>query len=721
MIFYLSASTLFSLVLICVACFMAFIIWNRRPNRGAAPFAVFIVLISGWMLFRVLASAVDHWDLKVLLSKFTFLFLSGAAIGWLSFALDYCGLPKWRKPRYQLLLSAIPIISVILVTTSAWHGIEWLSLTPLVSAEGNFVVWDHKLLFWVQLIYLPSLVMLGYGLLWRSTLNRQKVFRRQIYFLFLGTLIPVVGMILFGIGEGYYLGLDVILITFSAGVIIYSLTIFHFRFLDVVPVARDVLVEIIPDGILVLNNRGTIQDINPAAEKILAVHKSETVGSQLSSVWPKLDVIFDKLKPGRDTEIMVEQSYLELSRAGLTDKRGSPVGQLVVLRDITQRRLMEQTLRESEVRYMTLVEQSNEMVIIIQEGIIKFANHTVCQGSGYSVDEMVGMPFLNLIANEDREMVAQRYRQRMSGENVPDIYEFSVICKSGEKRDLEAYMGVITFEEKTALLSTARDVTERKLTQRKLESLYQQEKELRGHLQHEIDKRSKYTRALVHELNTPLTSILASGELLESEVKEPVAAATVKNIRDSSFSLKSRIDELIELARGETGLLKINAMPIDITRLIADFENEMRPRFQQQGLDFKKEITGVIPLAMGDEGFLRQVLTNLVNYLGQSAAPVMIELKVQRAGDFVRVSLKNPGQEIGPEELKNLFDPYQKRNSNSTGAASGLGLALSRIFVELHGGKLEVENEAGQGSVFHFTVPLYNEADLIKKFSAKTK
>ena len=308
-----------------------------------------------------------------------------------------------------------------------------------------------------------------------------------------------------------------------------------------------------PDGILVLDKRGLVMDVNPALERILGIRRKDVMGVALKRVWPGLKEEWVEQRT-RAVEIMTApppaERWLDVSLTAILDKRQKLIGQLMVVRDISERRKMEQTLRESEARYATLVEQSNEAVLIVQDGLVKFANHTLTEITGHSREELLDRPFLNLVADDDRETVGERYRKRLGGEAVAEIYELKIKRKNGELRDSEVSVGKIIYEGAVAHIVSVRDITERKLTQRKLERLYQEEKLLRASLQEEMEKRSKYTRALVHELNTPLTSILASGELLEAEIEEPTAAALVKNIRQASYNLKQRIDELIELARG---------------------------------------------------------------------------------------------------------------------------------------------------------------------------
>ncbi|MBN1191090.1 MAG: PAS domain S-box protein [Dehalococcoidales bacterium] len=306
-------------------------------------------------------------------------------------------------------------------------------------------------------------------------------------------------------------------------------------------------------------------------------------------------------------------------------------------------------------------------------------------------------------------MVTERYRERMSGYRVPDVYELKIKRKDGQVIENEVSIGDILYNGKSAQMITIRDITERKMTQRKIEAMYQEEYRLRNTLQDEMDKRSRYTRALVHELRTPLTAILASTELLEPEISEKIPLALVKNIQRASLNLEQRINELIELARGEIGMLKINAMPLDMSELIREVVSEMTPVASSKGLVMISTIPA-LPLVMGDRSRLRQVITNLLGNAVKFTARGTIEVIASHYSlEFVLVQVKDTGRGIRPEEMENLFDPYRRKLPEGQELSGlGLGLALSKMFVDLHKGQIWVESSAA-GSTFSFTVPVFNE------------
>jgi len=468
-----------------------------------------------------------------------------------------------------------------------------------------------------------------------------------------------------------------------------------------------------PDGILVVNSEGIIADINPAALRIISRQKINPLGKRLATLWPQLDLISGRLKQGTHTELACEtgskRHCLDISITDLMEKKGNLAGRLIVMRDITERRLMEQTLRESESRYSALVEQSNEGVLIIQDRQYKFANRTLSEITGYQVDEITGtqMPFG--VIEEDRQIAEKGYRERLSGRTGLKVYELRVRRKDGREIDAELTAGTIIFEGQSAQLVTVRDITERKKTQSKLEQLYNQEIRLRNSLQEEIDKRSRYTRALVHELKTPLTAILASGEILEMEIKDRIQAALVKNIRRASFNLEQRINELIELARGEVGMLKINAVPMDLGELAREVVSEMKPVARAKGLDMEL-IVDEGPRVLGDSNRLKQVLNNLIGNSLKYTLSGKIEIRIKPSGeDFMMVEVQDTGTGITPEVMKHLFDPYlRKVNEGKDSGGLGIGLLLSKMFIDLHGGKIWAES-GSSGSTFKFTVPVFKQ------------
>ena len=388
-------------------------------------------------------------------------------------------------------------------------------------------------------------------------------------------------------------------------------------------------------------------------------------------------------------------------------------GQLLVFRDFSQRRQMEQNLRESESRYFTLVEQSNEGVLIIQKGAYVFVNRTITELTGFNRTEIEGQPaeFLFTRTAAEKTEGSQTDGTESGVGNV--IYEVQLRRKDGEKRVVDISEGTIRYAGDEARIMSVRDVTERKKTQQKLESLYAEERNLRSDLQTEIEKRSKYARSLVNELRPPLTSISASIDVLEKEVKNDIYLALVKNIGRASVNLEQRINELIELANGEIGMLKIDPVELDLAVVLREIVSELAPVAAEKGLVMLQDVPD-LPRVRGDRSRLRQVMTNLLSNAIKFTFKGSILVKAFKLSESeVMVSVSDTGRGMTAEEVENIFDPYRRKLSSGHDMRGlGIGLALSKMFVELHKGTIKAESEVGKGSTFSFTVPVYRR----KKF-----
>jgi len=144
---------------------------------------------------------------------------------------------------------------------------------------------------------------------------------------------------------------------------------------------------------------------------------------------------------------------------------GELIGMVQTFRDITKRKQAEELLQESESKYSTLVENANDGVTIFQDGIIKFVNKATEKLFGYTVEELIGKPFLDPIMPEYRELATQRYQDHLLGEKVPSFLEVKIKCKDGTVKGVEVTTNLIQYNEKPAAMTITRDITERKRTE----------------------------------------------------------------------------------------------------------------------------------------------------------------------------------------------------------------------------------------------------------------
>jgi signal transduction histidine kinase len=280
--------------------------------------------------------------------------------------------------------------------------------------------------------------------------------------------------------------------------------------------------------------------------------------------------------------------------------------------------------------------------------------------------------------------------------------------RDGQQKEVDISEGSISLNGRAARLISLRDITERKKIQSQLEVLLAEERRLRGTLQSEIDKRSNYTLSLVQELKGPLVSISSSLNELEARLTNEIYLALVKNIRRATENFNLRIDEMIELANGEVGMLKIEPVEMDIAIMLNEIVSEMVPVAATKGLLMFQDIPD-LPRVNGDRGRLRQVMNNLLSNAIKFTNRGSILIKASRLSyEEVLVQVRDTGRGMNAEELANVFDPYRRKLSSSHDMRGlGIGLALSKMFVGLHRGRIWAESTPGKGSMFSFTVPVY--------------
>jgi PAS domain S-box-containing protein len=346
-------------------------------------------------------------------------------------------------------------------------------------------------------------------------------------------------------------------------------------------------------------------------------------------------------------------------------------------------------------------------LFIVQDGVFQFVNDIFRGIAGGKPDELIRTPSMNLVLPEDREMVRENAIRMLKGERR-EPYKYRIVLSGGRIRWMLEGVSSVQYQGRRAVLGQVMDITELEQAQEKLEEAYEQERSLREQLQSEAQWRIEFTRALVHELKTPLTPVLSSSELLYSELHEEPWMSIAENIYHGAVNLSNRIDELLDLAKVEIGTLKINREALDVLPLLRGVGEEMTVVAKSAGQSLTLELPSSLPRVWADEDRLRQVLLNLLinaSKFTQEGGKIILRAREQNGSLVVEVEDNGPG--IPEEDHGRLFRPYHRQLSDREHLSGlGLGLALSKNIVELHDGDIWVNSEVGKGSTFNFSIPL---------------
>jgi signal transduction histidine kinase len=251
-------------------------------------------------------------------------------------------------------------------------------------------------------------------------------------------------------------------------------------------------------------------------------------------------------------------------------------------------------------------------------------------------------------------------------------------------------------------------IIEHRLAENNLHQMYEQEKQLRERLQAEMEGRIEFTRNLIHELKTPLTSLLATSQLLLEEERHRRLGKLAQYVWESANSLNIRIDELHDVVKGEMGRLDLELKPLKLEPLLSSLVEETQALAQQHGVTIKLKITDPLPDVYADATRVRQIVLNLLNnafkYAAEGGYVAIIGTTKSKS---VTVEVRDKGPGIAEQEQRYLFEPgFQTTFRSELRGGLGIGLALCKLLVEIHGGKIWVKSQTGKGSSFFFTLPL---------------
>jgi len=264
-------------------------------------------------------------------------------------------------------------------------------------------------------------------------------------------------------------------------------------------------------------------------------------------------------------------------------------------------------------------------------------------------------------------------------------------------------------EKPIGILAIVRDISSTISKEEQLKQNYDREKRLREELEVELTRRAEFTRFLVHELKTPLTAVIASVELLVDEKFEEPFNRLMENINRSSFDLNKRINELLEISRGEMGILRIKLRRVAPLRLLKAIANKVSPIIAKDELSLSLVFPRSLPYIIADKERIQQVVLNLLdNAMKFTPVGGKITLRAMRKGTFLIVQVQDTGRGLAKDEQERVFQSAHRLESDRERFVGlGLGLLLSKRIVELHKGQIWVESMLGKGSTFSFSVPLF--------------
>lgn len=447
------------------------------------------------------------------------------------------------------------------------------------------------------------------------------------------------------------------------------------------------VVDNVVDAILTWDEGGAIRSLNRPAERIFGYTPSEAIGRPIEQLIPASR---GDLADGARNESEARR------RDGTTFPVDLAVSQMVqdgrrlfvaVARDVSERRLAEQALRESEERTRSIVDNMLAGLLTVDEhGIVDQANPAALRMFGYALHELVGCRYSVLFPEgaAPRRAAFEPLLGRVS--------EWEARRRDGTVFPIELSLFAFRAGGRRHYAGSLRDLSERREVER---------------------MKSEFVSTVSHELRTPLTSIRGSLSLLSAGVLGdlgPEAKEAVEIAERNSARLLSLINDLLDLERLDHGRLEMTFAAQEAPSLVARALESVRGMADQQGVPLRAGAAE--GTAWGDADRLVQVLVNLLsNAVKFSPAGRPVQIAASAEGRAVVFTVRDGGRGIPPEHLERIFERFSQVEASDARQkdGTGLGLSICRAIVEQHGGSLTVQSTVGEGSTFTVRVPAAGE------------
>lgn len=406
------------------------------------------------------------------------------------------------------------------------------------------------------------------------------------------------------------------------------------------------------------------------------------------------------------THLNGEISWLETNKIPLHDEYGNVVGILGTYEDISERKKSEEALKESEERFRSLIDNMIEAALIIDwHGEIIFANNSAAKLVGLSdPKEGMGKKIFNFLHPDYNERVLKAIVQARES-LTPIVDEYKIITESGEYRWVESLGTKIIYSNRKCILVTLRDVTERKYAEIELREAKEKAEEM-------SKIKSSFLANMSHELRTPLVGILGFAELLKENLQGTHHAEMTERILTSANRLLDTLNLLLDLARIEARKVEITIKPYKITELVVSQVMLFEAVAERKNLYLKTEIVENNLYAPVDEQIFRQIMNNLINnalkYTDNGGVKITVDSVIENSNSFARVTVEDTGIGIPENSLGLIFQEFRQVSEgfNRHFEGTGLGLTITKNFVEMMNGQIKVKSRVGAGSTFTVLFPL---------------
>jgi len=487
-----------------------------------------------------------------------------------------------------------------------------------------------------------------------------------------------------------------------------------------IPALRELLETILPQH-TTFQNYEVEHNFNTIGRRIMLLN-----AQQIQEVLSKERIILLAIEDITERKCM--ENELRESHKNLDSKVQERTRELVEINkllsdEIAERKRTEDKLRESEERYRNLFENAHEAIFVAQDGNLVFLNSRTATQLGYSIEELKSKSFIDFIHPDDREMVIGIHIKRMRGKDLPNIYSFRVLHRDGSIRWVELNAVLINWHEKPATLNFMTDITKR---------LHAEEEKARLEKQlfqsQKMEAIGTMAGGVAHDFNNILGAIIGYAEMAMEEDQNNTRKKYLQETLNGAERAKDLVKQILTFSRKDSQEKKL----LNINLLLKEAVKFLRASIPAT-IEIKQQLTKETCNIMADPTQMHQIIMNLCTNATHAMKRTGGIMKVELAnieisqgdlkstpdlqpGPYIKLTVSDSGHGIDTDNIHRIFDPFFTTKSIDEG--TGLGLSVVYGIVKNHGGFINVTSKIDEGTTFNVCLPrIIQEEATIGKMS----